>query len=43
MTAMAWAVEEGIFSGDNMGNLSPKTTTSRAQLAQILMNILNDN
>lgn len=41
--AMAWAVEEGIFSGDNTGNLSPKTITSRAQFAQILMNILNEN
>ena len=41
--AMSWAVGEGIFSGDNEGNLNPKVTTSRAQLAQILKNILNEN
>lgn len=41
--AMVWAVSEGIFSGDPAGKLNPQESTSRAQLAQILMNILNDN
>lgn len=41
--AMAWAVGEGIFAGDGEGRLNPRVTTTRAELAQILMNILEDN
>lgn len=41
--AMAWAVGEGIFTGDGEGNLNPRATATRAELAQILMNILEDN
>lgn len=41
--AMVWAVGEGIFTGDNMGNLCPTAAATRAQLAQIIMNILKEN
>ena len=39
--AMAWAVGEGLLSGDAEGNLDPTATAKRAELAQILMNITN--
>ncbi len=41
--AMAWAVGEGIFTGDSAGKLNPRAAATRAELAQILMNILKDN
>lgn len=41
--AMSWAVGEGIFSGDSEENLNPGAMATRAQLAQILMNIYNEN
>ena len=38
--AMAWAVEAGIFSGDCAGALTPTRSATRAELAQVLMNYL---
>lgn len=38
--AMAWAVSEGILSGDSAGKLNPLSHTTRAELAQIITNIL---
>lgn len=35
--AMAWAVEEGIFSGNEQGMLDPEGHVTRAQLAQIVL------
>lgn len=35
--AMAWAVSEGIFSGDDLGNLNPTNSATRAEFATILM------
>lgn len=37
--AMAWAVEQGVISGDN-GQLLPQGTATRAQVAQMLKNYL---
>ena len=37
--AMAWAVGEGLLSGGSGGRLSPQSATTRAELAQILMNL----
>ena len=37
-TAMEWAVANGILSGKGNNILDPKGTTSRAEVAQILMN-----
>lgn len=37
--AVAWAVEEGILSGGPEGQLNPQGNTTRAELAQILMNL----
>ena len=39
--AMIWAVGEGILGGDNADCLNPTGNTTRAELAQIIMNILN--
>jgi len=39
--AMAWAVEEGIFSGRADGSLDPRGYATRAELAQILMLFLS--
>ena len=41
--AVIWAVGEGILSGDGAGNLVPKAATTRAQLARILMSIMDKN
>lgn len=41
--AMAWAVSRGIFAGDSAGYLNPEISATRAELAQILMNIMNEN
>lgn len=42
--AMAWAVSEGLLSGDNNGRLNPNANMSRAEMAQIVMNYyLNKN
>lgn len=41
--AMAWAVGEGILAGDSEGNLNPGASATRAELAQIFMNILNES
>ena len=38
--AMAWAVGEGILSGRDSGTLAPHQPTTRAELAQLLMNYL---
>lgn len=38
--AMTWAVSNGIMKGTNDGNLSPKTTATRAQVAQMLKNFI---
>ena len=35
--ALAWAVEQGIMKGGTDGNLSPKNTASRAEVATMLM------
>lgn len=37
-TPVAWAVNTGIISGMGNGSVSPKTTTSRGQVAVMLMN-----
>lgn len=36
-TAMKWAVAEGLFEGDNLGNLDPQGQTTRAAAAKLLM------
>jgi len=38
--AMAWAVENEIFSGDNNGALNPLGIVTRAQAAQIVKNLM---
>ncbi len=38
VTAMAWAVENGILNG-NGGRLMPKSSATRAQIATLLMNL----
>lgn len=38
VTAMRWAVEQGIIAGNGQGVLDPNGTATRAQVAQILMN-----
>ncbi len=38
--AMAWAVAEGLITGSNQKNLTPGGSASRAQLATILMRLL---
>ncbi len=40
--AMAWAVENGIVSGFGDSRIGPKGQATRAQVAQILMNLLNN-
>jgi len=39
--AMAWAVDNGLISGLKSGNISPLTGASRAQIATILMRMMN--
>ena len=39
--AMAWAVENGLFRGDETGRLNPKDTATRAEYATILMRFLD--
>ena len=41
--ALAWAVENGIVNGYSDGRLNPKGTATRAQTAQILMNLLEQS
>lgn len=36
-TSMKWAVAEGLFEGDNFGNLDPQGKTTRAACAKLLM------
>ncbi len=38
--AMCWAVENGIISGTGKGTLEPKGTATRAQVASVLMRLL---
>lgn len=40
--AMAWAVENGIVSGFGDGRIGPQGQATRAQVAQMLMNLLNN-
>ena len=42
VTAVQWAVENGIISGTGNNLLSPGETASRAQVAQMLKNYLED-
>ena len=37
---MAWAVAEGLITGSNQKNLAPGGSANRAQLATILMRLL---
>ena len=37
--AMAWALEEGLLSSGADGTLAPQRSISRAELAQILLNL----
>ena len=39
--AMAWAVESGVITGNGAGELAPQTVASRAELATILVRMLN--
>ncbi len=39
-TALKWAVSEGLFQGDNKGNLNPAGNATRAQMAVIMMRFL---
>lgn len=39
--AMAWAVGNGLFRGDETGRLNPKDTATRAEYATILMRFLD--
>ncbi len=41
-TAMKWAVSVNIINGDNNGNLNPKGTLKRAELATILCRYINN-
>ena len=34
--AMEWACANGILSGDNLGNLNPRSNTTRAEVAAML-------
>lgn len=40
--AILWAVENGVVNGFGDGRIDPKGQATRAQVAQILMNLLND-
>ena len=40
--AMEWAVGQGIFKGNGAGALNPEGKATRAEIAQVLMNYLND-
>lgn len=41
--SLAWALDKGVISGLNKTTLAPQRTATRAQVAQILMNIYNNN
>lgn len=41
-SSMSWMVYKGFINGTGNGNLSPKATASRAQMAQIIMNFTNE-
>lgn len=41
--SMAWCVKNGIISGKNAATLAPLDNISRAQIAQILLNMINNN
>ena len=41
LTAMAWAVDNGIISGMGGSSLAPQTTATRAQVAVMLMQFVN--
>ncbi len=41
--AMAWAVEKGIIAGKGNGILEPKGKATRAQVAQMLMNFIENH
>lgn len=38
--SMAWAVNQGLLKGDNLGKLNPKDQCNRAEVATILMNYI---
>ncbi len=40
--AMAWAVENGVISGAGNGTLAPQAQATRAQVAQIMKNLLEN-
>ena len=40
VTPLQWATEQGIISGRGNGTLDPKGTASRAEVAQMLMNLV---
>ena len=33
---MSWAIEEGLFNGDNQGNLKPTNSVTRAEVVALL-------
>ena len=39
LEALRWAVENGILHGNGDGTLAPKGLTSRAEAAQMLLNL----
>lgn len=43
LDALRWAVERGIISGKSGGVLDPKGLATRAQTAQMMMNLLKDD
>ena len=42
LEAMRWAVENGILNGDGSGELGPKEQATRAQVAQMLKNFIEN-
>lgn len=40
--AMTWAVNVGLLKGDNVGNLNPNGTATRAEIATMLMRFLEN-
>ena len=43
LEALCWATENGIVNGYGDGKLAPKGEATRAQVAQMLMNYLNNS
>ena len=41
MNAIVWAINNGIIKGDASGNVDPKGTATRAQVATMLQRFLN--